>query len=45
MVHVNPYGTYEFPVQAEYARRRFRPLWQAAQEAERSSSGTDLISL
>lgn len=24
--HVNPYGTYEFPVEAEYARRGYRPL-------------------
>ncbi len=26
MEHVNPYGTYEFPVEAEYARTGFRPL-------------------
>ncbi|SDG69828.1 Transposase and inactivated derivatives, TnpA family [Lentzea fradiae] len=26
MEHVNPYGTYEFPVEAEYARQGFRPL-------------------
>lgn len=24
--HVNPYGTYEFPVEAEYARQGFPPL-------------------
>ncbi|SDJ97848.1 Transposase and inactivated derivatives, TnpA family [Actinopolyspora mzabensis] len=24
--HVNPYGTYEFPVEAEYARTGYRPL-------------------
>jgi TnpA family transposase len=28
MEHVNPYGTYEFPVEAEYARQGFRPLRQ-----------------
>ncbi|MEV5543700.1 Tn3 family transposase [Saccharopolyspora shandongensis] len=26
MEHVNPYGTYEFPVEAEYARTGYRPL-------------------
>nr|WP_040927639.1 Tn3 family transposase [Saccharomonospora azurea] len=26
MEHVNPYGTYEFPVEAEYTRTGFRPL-------------------
>jgi hypothetical protein len=45
MEHVNPYGTYEFPVEAEYARQGFRPLRQAAQEGERANSGMDQISL
>ena len=26
MEHINPYGTYEFPVEAEYARTGYRPL-------------------
>lgn len=26
MEHVNPYGTYEFPVAAKFARQRFCPL-------------------
>jgi hypothetical protein len=26
MEHVNPYGTYEFPGEAEYARTGYRPL-------------------
>ncbi|WP_179118338.1 Tn3 family transposase [Saccharothrix sp. ALI-22-I] len=26
MEHVNPYGTYEFPVEQEYARQGYRPL-------------------
>lgn len=26
MGHVNSYGTYEFPVEAEYARTGYRPL-------------------
>jgi len=26
MEHINPYGTYEFPVEDEYARIGFRPL-------------------
>lgn len=30
MEHVNPYGTYEFPVEAEYARTGFRPLRASA---------------
>jgi hypothetical protein len=30
MEHVNPYGTYEFPVEAEYARQGFRPLREIA---------------
>lgn len=30
MEHVNPYGTYEFPVEAEYARDGFRPLREAS---------------
>ncbi|GAA2688754.1 MULTISPECIES: transposase [Actinosynnema] len=29
MEDVNPYGTYEFPVEAEYARQGFRPLREA----------------
>jgi TnpA family transposase len=28
--HVNPYGTYEFPVEAEYARTGYRPLRRPA---------------
>ncbi|MGW3470058.1 Tn3 family transposase [Saccharopolyspora sp. NPDC000995] len=28
MEHVNPYGTYEFPVEHEYARIGYRPLRQ-----------------
>jgi hypothetical protein len=28
MEHINPYGTYEFPVDAEYGRVGFRPLRQ-----------------
>lgn len=26
MEHVNPYGTYEFPVETEYARTGYRPF-------------------
>ena len=28
--HINPYGTYEFPVEDEYARIGFRPLREPA---------------
>lgn len=35
MEHVNPYGTYEFPVEAEDARDKFRPLREPEMSADR----------
>ena len=35
MKHLNPYGTYKFPVETKYARSGFRPL-RASDRADQS---------
>src|ERR1700738_3825503 len=42
MEHVNPYGTYEFPVESEYARTGYRSLCEAAPTGPCPSRGEAL---
>lgn len=39
MEHITPYGTYEFPVEAEYARTGVRPLRNLEGQANAARSG------
>ncbi len=39
MEHINPYGTYEFPVEAEYARTGYQLLRNLEGQANAARSG------